>query len=782
MKLKSVLASMFILGSLVSLADKGYKQEAKRLFGTSQVKYRIPSLLVTNTGRVLVAADNRYNQHSDWNNIDTVVKWSDDLGETFSDELKIMDLADSPSNHQQKSAFLIDPSMLNNDGEILMIIDMFPKSRGFFSVANAPAGTGYKRIGDVDYRILTRHGYTNKYLVDPEGNVYEEVTQEEGEPILNKQQGMSVKLNPTEQPFKILGDIYQDGIRIGNIFRGKNDNSEQEGRDYDGEYLVNTTAYLWLTKSNDNGETWSTPVDLSPMIKKDHISFLGTGPGIGIKLKHGEHAGRLLFPVYYTHNITNNGRRDDGSSQQSAMIYSDDNGQTWELGESIMEGRIVGNNQVLSSKTPKLGGYQLTESQVVELNSGTLKLFMRGFYNSVSGTGGIHIGTSYDGGQTWEDTTEQFPFPAPYSQVAAIHYGEIGGEEFIVVSAPSNRSSRVDGMLHLGKVLDNDEIEWVGKRVYKPGTTQYSSIGKLPDGDIAVAYEVEGTAIDYTRMSIDWIAPNYVFKDFLPYQKKFIKQVHSNNITEYLFNIQESSKLENLYTKESIIKYDISKPQDNIRHNVEFQTPIFDYVGLYGKFSIIDKDMYSGAGIYGYYNHDRFDISQTLGIESINANKKTYNVRGWDIALENSSVLARLKTDIRVKAFKNKYFRVEPTASIDQYHGIWNKSKAINQDKIELDLKANKFHSVNFKFGLEAGYNYKGVDFIIGVNSLNKIAYHSNKEDKVFSYKNEIEMKANLGYSFNNNFKISADIRYLGDLRHKMSGVTKYGLEISKKW
>lgn len=60
------------------------------------------------------------------------------------------------------------------------------------------------------------------------------------------------------------------------------------------------TSYLSLIYSDDDGVTWSDPVDLNKEVKSDWMKFLGTGPGRGIQIKNGQHAGRLVFPVYLT--------------------------------------------------------------------------------------------------------------------------------------------------------------------------------------------------------------------------------------------------------------------------------------------------------------------------------------------------------------------------------------------------------------------------------------------------------------------------------------------------
>ncbi|HDR1444956.1 TPA: exo-alpha-sialidase, partial [Pasteurella multocida] len=157
--------------------------------------------------------------------------------------------------------------------------------------------------------------------------------------------------------------------------------------------LAINTAYVWLIHSDDNGKTWSNPIDLSAQVKKDWMKFFGTGPGVGIQTKNGS----LLFPIYYTNQH---------GKQSSALVISKDGGKTWDLGESPNDNRTTlkgMNSRELNwnsweNRSAESLGYELTESQLVELNNGDIKLFMR------NKSGKVMMSTSKDGGYTWIDT------------------------------------------------------------------------------------------------------------------------------------------------------------------------------------------------------------------------------------------------------------------------------------------------------------------------------------------------------------------------------------------
>ncbi|MFJ9863158.1 exo-alpha-sialidase [Streptomyces sp. NPDC101165] len=83
-----------------------------------------------------------------------------------------------------------------------------------------------------------------------------------------------------------------------------------------------------LQYSDDDGETWSEPRDLSPeILPADWNSWYATGPVHGIQLTHGRYAGRLVFGV---NTETWDGSR--VSANHAALIVSDDHGGHWRIG------------------------------------------------------------------------------------------------------------------------------------------------------------------------------------------------------------------------------------------------------------------------------------------------------------------------------------------------------------------------------------------------------------------------------------------------------------------
>ena len=435
--------------------------------------YRIPSLVTTADGVVIAGADQRHDHWSDWGNIDTVVRMSTDQGQTWSDLTTVIDLKSQPYDSGTQSAFLIDPVMIATEsGRVWMMVDMFPESTGFGSIsqagngfAEAEDGNMYLELTDADGAKYTLRG-TEVY--DADGNKTD-YTVDEGS---------------AENAYHNKGDLYDNGEYVGNIYlSGQNTGNDSA------PLQVLKTCYLWLTYSDDNGETWSNPVNISGMVKEDWMKFCGTGPGFGIEIQNGEHAGRLVFPIYYTNN---------GGFQSSACIYSDDGGVTWQRGMSPNDARGEGMGD---SQNPNFS-QQLTESQIIELNSGNLLQFMR----NTGGSGLVAVSRSTDGGATWSAPVNTQATEV-YCQLSVLHYGTTeDGKDRVILSNPGG-SGRNNGTLRIGVVTETDDsfsIEWTESKMFSPGNYAYSCLTDMGDDMIGLLYEKANT-IKFTSFNLDFI-------------------------------------------------------------------------------------------------------------------------------------------------------------------------------------------------------------------------------------------------------------------------------------
>jgi arylsulfatase A-like enzyme len=130
------------------------------------------------------------------------------------------------------------------------------------------------------------------------------------------------------------------------------------------------TGQLMLVSSEDDGVTWSQPINITSQVKKPEWCFILQGPGKGITMRDGT----IVFAAQYQ----------DPPEQKrlphSTIIYSKDHGKTWHAGTGAFD--------------------DTTESQVVEIEPGVLMLNCR--YNRKSVR---VVMTTRDMGKTWKKHT-----------------------------------------------------------------------------------------------------------------------------------------------------------------------------------------------------------------------------------------------------------------------------------------------------------------------------------------------------------------------------------------
>lgn len=124
------------------------------------------------------------------------------------------------------------------------------------------------------------------------------------------------------------------------------------------------TGQIVLVHSDDEGTTWSKPVNLTSQLKDPAWRLFFNGPGAGIAMKDGT----LLFAAQY--------RAADGKPW-STLIASKDHGETWQVGTGVKS--------------------DTTEAQVAELADGSIMI------NARDNRGGARtVAVTKDLGKTWE--------------------------------------------------------------------------------------------------------------------------------------------------------------------------------------------------------------------------------------------------------------------------------------------------------------------------------------------------------------------------------------------
>lgn len=385
--------------------------------------YRIPSLLKTNDGTIIAGADERRLHYSDWGDIGMVVRRSEDGGKTWGERINILNIRDNPRarNANIGSPTSIDMVLVQDSKtkKIYSIYDVFPEGQGILGMS-VTREESYTVVNGRTYQIVYKGN--EKYTIREDDYIYDSNNQKTSYHVITKS-------TQSENKYSDTGDLYNGSKLVGNIYFTPTTDSP---------FRVAKDNFIWISESNDDGKTWSAPRDITPQIKKDWMKFLGTGPGSGIALKHGQYAGRLVVPMYSTNYVSHlNG------SQSSRVIYSDDHGLTWHMGASPNDGRIF-RGEALNSNTMRNTAAELTEATVVELNDGTLKMFMR------NRSGHVQFSTSKDGGATWGAVETISDIPDVYVQLSAVHTVQNGREYIVLVNA--NGRGRENGYARLAEV------------------------------------------------------------------------------------------------------------------------------------------------------------------------------------------------------------------------------------------------------------------------------------------------------------------------------------------
>lgn len=217
------------------------------------------------------------------------------------------------------------------------------------------------------------------------------------------------------------------------------------------------TGQFMLVKSEDDGKTWSDPINVTSQFKQPEWHLLLMGPGNGITMSDGT----LVFAAQY---------KDVNEMPWSTIVYSNDGGENWTIGEPVRS--------------------NTTEAQVVETEDGTLMINMR---DNRGGARAVY--TTIDMGKTWhEHSSSRRALQEPVSMASLIRSKPEGSDyhhNFLLFSNPNSTAARVNMTVKLSK--DYGKTWPLNQQVLLDESRGfgYSSLTMVDEMTVGILYEGE---------------------------------------------------------------------------------------------------------------------------------------------------------------------------------------------------------------------------------------------------------------------------------------------------
>lgn len=239
---------------------------------------------------------------------------------------------------------------------------------------------------------------------------------------------------------------------------------------------VKETSQFLITKSTDDGKTWSEPINITPKTKKNEWWLYAPAPGHGITLKDGT----LVFPTQ---------GRDKNGLPFSNITYSKDGGKTW-----------IASNPAYSNTT---------ECMAVELSNGDIMLNMRDNRNhGVKSPNGRRICVTSDLGKTWKEHPTSHSVLTEPTCMASIHkhyFKTKDGKKGTLLAFFNPNSYKSRNKLTL-KLSFDDGMTWPEKywlMLDEWGGAGYSCITSIDENTLGIVYEGSGAHLIFQQISLN---------------------------------------------------------------------------------------------------------------------------------------------------------------------------------------------------------------------------------------------------------------------------------------
>lgn len=227
------------------------------------------------------------------------------------------------------------------------------------------------------------------------------------------------------------------------------------------------TGQLVLTYSDDEGESWSKPINITKDVKDKSWRLFFNGPGKGIVMKNGT----LVFACQHI---------DKDGIPYSGILFSEDKGQTWNVSHTNYS--------------------NTTEAQVVEIKTNVLMLNMR---DNRGNSRAIY--TTNDLGKSWAkhpSSNKLLDDPVCMASLIKIEANNnILGKDILLFSNPNSTKDRRNITI---KISYDNGNSWSPKTILLDSEFGwgYSCLTQIDKSTIGILYEGSTSHLVFQKISL----------------------------------------------------------------------------------------------------------------------------------------------------------------------------------------------------------------------------------------------------------------------------------------
>jgi sialidase-1 len=235
------------------------------------------------------------------------------------------------------------------------------------------------------------------------------------------------------------------------------------------------TGQFVIARSNDDGKTWSSPLNITAQVKRPEWRLCFDGPGRGIQTRDGT----LVLPAQFI---------DAEKVSHSFFIFSEDHGRTWQPSPPAFADASIAT----------------TEAQVAELPGGEILISMRNHDPRRERAWATFRRDPASGklaGGSWSPVW--FARDDPVCMASLVTHPQSGA---LLFANPATKNQRARMTVSLSR---DGGRTWPVSRLLDARPCAYSCLTVLPDGAIGLLYETGDSSsyetLTYVRFPFEWL-------------------------------------------------------------------------------------------------------------------------------------------------------------------------------------------------------------------------------------------------------------------------------------